>query len=57
MEVGKEADLLLLEADPLEDIRNVERIRLVIRAGRVLDRATLRALEVKAKAAAEAAKQ
>ena len=57
VEVGKEADLLLLEADPLEDIRNVERIRLVIRAGRVLDRATLRALEVKAKAAAEAAKQ
>lgn len=57
VEVGKEADLLLLEADPLQDVRNVERIRLVIRGGRVLDRATLEALQMKSKAAAAAAKQ
>lgn len=38
---GMAADLLLLEANPLEDIRNTTRIIGVARAGRWYDRATL----------------
>lgn len=38
---GKLADLVLLDADPLADIGNVSRIRAVVRAGRLLDRAEL----------------
>jgi amidohydrolase family protein len=38
---GKVADLVLLDADPLADIRAVRRIDTVVTAGRVLDRATL----------------
>ena len=41
VEVGKMADLVLLEANPLQDIGNVRRIRAVVAAGRFLDRATL----------------
>jgi cytosine/adenosine deaminase-related metal-dependent hydrolase len=39
--VGKDADLVLLDANPLRDITNTSRIRAVVRAGRVLDRAAL----------------
>lgn len=35
IEAGKRADLLLLEASPLADIRNTERIEYVVRGGRV----------------------
>jgi len=35
IEVGKRADLVLLERDPLADIRNTERIAAVVRGGRV----------------------
>jgi hypothetical protein len=42
--VGQAADLLLLDANPLEDIRNTRAIRAVIRGGRVYDRAALDAL-------------
>jgi imidazolonepropionase-like amidohydrolase len=38
IEKGKRADLLLLEADPLEDIRNTARIEAVSVGGRWLDR-------------------
>jgi len=38
---GKFADLVLLDADPLEDIRNTERIRAVVLRGRLLDREAL----------------
>ncbi|SFW62244.1 amidohydrolase family protein [Amycolatopsis australiensis] len=38
---GKVADLVLLDADPLADIRAVRRIDTVVTAGRVLDRGTL----------------
>jgi hypothetical protein len=38
---GKLADLVLLEADPLADIRNSRRIAMVIVAGRVFDRGAL----------------
>jgi imidazolonepropionase-like amidohydrolase len=38
LEPGKWADLLILEADPLENIRNVRKIESVIQAGKVHDR-------------------
>jgi hypothetical protein len=38
IEVGQWADLVLVDADPLEDIRNTRRIRNVIQGGRVVDR-------------------
>jgi len=37
LEVGKRADVLALDADPLEDITALERVALVITAGRVFD--------------------
>jgi imidazolonepropionase-like amidohydrolase len=40
IEVGKRADLVLLDADPLADIRNTRRIDTVIANGRVYDRET-----------------
>lgn len=39
--VGKRADLVLLDADPLADIANTKTIRAVIADGRVFDRARL----------------
>ena len=39
--VGRRADLVLLDADPLADIGNTRRISLVVSAGRVLDPQTL----------------
>jgi imidazolonepropionase-like amidohydrolase len=41
---GKLADLVLLDADPLTDIRHTQRIRAVVANGRYLDRAALDAL-------------
>jgi hypothetical protein len=41
IEVGKLADLVLLDANPLRDIHNVRRIRAVVFNGRVLDRSRL----------------
>jgi len=34
VEQGKRADLVLLDADPLEDVRNIRRIRMVLVKGR-----------------------
>jgi Tol biopolymer transport system component/imidazolonepropionase-like amidohydrolase len=42
IEQGKLADLVILDADPLADIRNTRRIAAVIRDGRVVDRAAIR---------------
>ncbi|WP_157956637.1 amidohydrolase family protein [Dyella sp. C11] len=42
--VGKQADLVLLDADPTRDIRNAQRIRAVLLAGRLLTRGDLDAL-------------
>ncbi len=44
VEPGKEADLVLLDADPLADIANTTRIRAVIYRGRLLDRPALDAM-------------
>jgi imidazolonepropionase-like amidohydrolase len=38
LETGKLADLLVLDADPLQDIRNVRRISLIMKEGIVIDR-------------------
>jgi imidazolonepropionase-like amidohydrolase len=38
---GAVADLVVLEADPLEDIRNTQKIYAVIQGGRIIDRASL----------------
>jgi predicted amidohydrolase YtcJ len=41
IEKGKEADLVLLDADPLADIHNIEKISAVIAQGRVVDLGSL----------------
>jgi Tol biopolymer transport system component len=43
IEVGKWADLVILDADPLDDIRNTRRIRAVMQSGRWVDRPRLAA--------------
>ena len=49
IDVGKIADLVLLDANPLDNIRNTEKIHAVILGGRLLRRAELDALLVQAK--------
>jgi imidazolonepropionase-like amidohydrolase len=44
IEIGKRADLVLLDANPLEDIRNVRHIRAVVLGGKLLERSRLDAL-------------
>lgn len=44
--VGKRADLVILDADPLEDISNTREIWGVVRDGRLIDRESLLALGV-----------
>jgi imidazolonepropionase-like amidohydrolase len=54
VEKGKRADLVLLDANPLEDIANTRRIRAVVLAGRYFARPDLdQMLRGVAKAAAE----
>ncbi len=38
---GKLADMVLLQANPLDDISNAQKIELVIKAGRIVDRGAL----------------
>lgn len=38
IEVGRVADLLILDADPLVDVRNTQRIRFTVRNGQVVER-------------------
>jgi imidazolonepropionase-like amidohydrolase len=54
IESGKMADLVLLDANPLEDIGNTRKIAAVIRGGNYLDRAALDKLLARAKSAAAA---
>ena len=44
VEAGKRADLVLLDANPLDDIANVSRIHAVVTNGRLLERAQLDAM-------------
>ena len=41
IENGKLADMIILDANPLDDIRNTEKIKFVIMNGRVYDAATM----------------
>jgi imidazolonepropionase-like amidohydrolase len=41
IEVGKRADLLVLDADPLADIKNIRKLRWVVANGRLMDPAKL----------------
>ena len=46
LEVGKLADLLVLDANPLSDIRNLRKLSVVMRGGRAIDRDSLPATRV-----------
>jgi imidazolonepropionase-like amidohydrolase len=50
---GKLADLVLLDADPLKDIGNTQKIRAVVVNGRLFDRKALEALLAQVEAAAK----
>ena len=56
IQAGKAADLVLLDADPLADIRNSRKISGVMVRGKFFDRAALDRLLTDARAAAEKAK-
>ncbi len=53
IETGKLADLVLLDANPLDDISNTQKIRAVIMNGRYLNRETLDAMLAGVQAAAK----
>ena len=53
IESGKLADLVLLDANPLVDIRNSQKIRAVVVNGRYLSRADLDSMRSRAEAAAK----
>jgi cytosine/adenosine deaminase-related metal-dependent hydrolase len=50
IETGKVADLILLDANPLDNIRHTQQIRAVIINGKLLDRAVLDRLLAQAEA-------
>lgn len=46
VEAGKIADLLVLDADPIQDVRNLRKINRVLKDGRIIDRASLPTVNV-----------
>jgi imidazolonepropionase-like amidohydrolase len=52
VQIGKTADLVLLEADPLADIRNTRKIAAVVVRGKLFTRSDLNGLLARAAAAA-----
>jgi imidazolonepropionase-like amidohydrolase len=50
LEAGKRADLLILDASPLEDIKNLRKISTVIKDGVVIDRQSLPSARVLSRA-------
>src|SRR5262245_47149422 len=57
IEVGKLADILILEADPLADIHNIRRLKSVMKEGRMIDLARLPEKRVLSSSQNPAAKQ
>jgi len=57
VERGKVADLVLLDADPLQDIRNTERIAAVVVGGKIFQRATLQKMLAQVKTIAKKSKK
>lgn len=53
IEVGKSGDVVILDANPLEDISNTKRVSAIIVGGRLLTRSDLNSLLQKAEAAAK----
>jgi imidazolonepropionase-like amidohydrolase len=51
--VGKRADLVVLDGNPLTDIANIRRIRAVVLGGRLLDRTALDMLLAQTRATAK----
>lgn len=56
IEQGKVADLVLLEANPLEDIRNTQNIAAVVIGGKILKKAELQDILTRVEAAAKKSK-
>lgn len=54
VEVGKLADLVLLDADPLQDIRNTRKVHAVFLNGQLIDSSARQALLARAAAAVTA---
>jgi imidazolonepropionase-like amidohydrolase len=52
--LGRLADLVLLDANPIDDVANARKISTVIRGGQFLDRAALDRLLAQVRAAAKA---
>ena len=50
VEVGRNADLVLLDGDPTRSAANLHKVAAVVRAGRYLDRAALDAIAARAAA-------
>lgn len=55
LEAGKRADLIVLDADPLADIHNIRKIGVLVKDGRVVDRASLPQKRVLSRAASQPA--